>query len=386
MQVMNPSTAQEVVSSSSRIASLDLLRGLVMVIMALDHVRDHFSNATYDPTNLLRTNPPLFFTRWITHFCAPVFILLTGTSAFLFLANGKTRGQLARFLAVRGVMLVIFELTVVSFAWTFQLSGEVFALQVIWALGWSMIALALLIFLPTWLIAVFGVVMCAGHNLLDGINVGTFPAWATWLVNILHVPRPPVLYPLIPWIGAMALGYVLGQVFLFEPPRRQRFLLILGFILTMLFILLRAINGYGDPAHWVPQRSAIFTLMSFLNTTKYPPSLLFLLMTLGPSLVLLALLEKASGWLANFFIRFGRVPLFYYVVHLYLIHILALLIGTASGYHVQDFLQPYFRFPDGYGFDLPTVYLVWLGLVLLLYPLCLWYGKRKKEYAWLRYF
>ncbi|ADE15982.1 conserved hypothetical protein [Nitrosococcus halophilus Nc 4] len=368
---------------SGRLISIDLLRGWVMVIMALDHVRDHFTNAHFDPTDLSQTNAALFFTRWITHFCAPVFFFLAGVSAFLSTTRGRTRTELAFYLFTRGLWLMLLEITLVGFAWTFNFSHGEIGLAVIWALGGAMVVLAGLVYLPRWAIAAFGLVLVAGHNLFDGLEAeGIWKGiWA-----ILHsreaIPITANLsldpfYPLIPWIGVMAVGYAFGPLLLQERPQRQRQMLVLGALLTGLFIVLRAVNGYGDSHPWSIQQSRLFTLLSFLDTTKYPPSLLYLLMTLGPAIAALALLEKVSGAWTRFFIVFGQVPLFFYLLHLYLIHLLALGVGYLSGYNIQAFLTPFWLFPKDYGFGLPLIYLLWIGLIFALYPVCIGYRQLK---------
>jgi uncharacterized membrane protein len=298
-----------------RLDSVDLLRGWIMVVMALDHVRDFFSREAvlFDPSDLTQTTVPLFLTRWITHFCAPVFFFLAGTGAFLSTRRGKTKGEVARFLLTRGLWLIVLELTVVQFGWTFGIDLHFVALMVIWALGWSMIALAALIYLPLWAIAVFGAVMIAGHNALDGVRPEAFGSFA-WLWKILHVQaafqiapkyNAFVVYPLVPWIGVMACGYAFGALLRRERDERRRLLLWIGGGLIVAFVVLRAINVYGDPAPWSAQASATATVLSFLNCAKYPPSLLYLLMTLGPSIVLLALFDRQLGKLSKPFIVIG---------------------------------------------------------------------------------
>ena len=381
-----------------RLDSLDLVRGLVMVIMALDHVRDFFHHDAllYDPTDLGRTTPVLFFTRWITHLCAPAFVLLAGMGAYLYGSRGRTRGEVARFLLTRGLWLVVVEVTLVRFALFFNFDYNFFFLQVIWVIGWSMVALAGLIFLPLRAIAGVGIAMIVGHNLLDGMGPAPFSSFAPgakplsagdWLWSVVHVPNPPVIYPLIPWIGVMAVGYTLGAPARGDRARRRREFIRLGLALTAAFVALRAINGYGDPAPWTGQASPVYTLLSFLNTTKYPPSLLFLLMTLGPALVLLGLFDRTPGPIARFFITFGRVPFFFYILHFYLIHLLALVAAAWTGFDVRQFLVMPFSFPQEYGFSLGVAYMVWIGVVLVLYWPCRWFGelKARKTDAWLSY-
>jgi uncharacterized membrane protein len=367
-----------------------------MVIMALDHTRDFFSNATYNPLDLARTDVALFLTRWITHFCAPVFIFLAGTSAFLSQGtsqsseNSRTKSQLARFLLIRGALLVILELTIVHFGWNFNFNYDFTLAQVIWAIGWSMLVLAGLVFLPTRSVLAFGVIMITGHNLLDGIRPASFGD-AAWLWTILHSPgtlRPLpgvqlyTLYSLIPWVGVMAAGYGIGPLFLQERADRRRWLVVIGLALTVLFAILRATNLYGDPRPWTPQRDTIFTILSFINCEKYPPSLLFLLMTLGPALILLAAFDTELGnvkAIGRPLVVFGRVPLFYYLLHLPLIHGTALILAyIQSGQTGALFAsRPRAALP---GYDLPVVYLVWLGIVLGLFPICWAYMRLKRRY------
>jgi uncharacterized membrane protein len=382
-----------------RLDSVDLLRGAVMVLMALDHVRDYFTRSVhlFDPTDLTRTTAGLFLTRWITHFCAPTFIFLAGASAFLYGSRpGRSRSDLAGFLLSRGLWLVLIELTVVRLAWSFNFDYHFFSLQVIWAIGWSMVALAALVFLPIRLVGVFGVVMIATHNLLDGITAAPLVSapgmWAhagvgDWLWSILHVRNPPVVYPLIPWIGVMAAGYAFGPLLRHEPAKRRRELLQLGGALVAAFLLLRAVNVYGDVSRWSVQPTGLFTVFSFVNATKYPPSLLYLLMTLGPAILSLALLESARGPVARFFIVYGRVPFLYYVAHLYLIHALVVATAALRGDPLQGYLTFWRLLPASWGYGLGVTYLVWAAVVVALYPLCRWFAgvKARRRDAWLSY-
>jgi uncharacterized membrane protein len=341
--------------------------------MALDHTRDFFSGAPFDPLDLARTNPALFLTRWVTHFCAPSFVLLAGAGAYLYGAHGRSRAQVARFLLVRGLLLILLEHTLVRFGWFFISQPGFYLAQVIWALGWCLLALAALVWLPLPLIGAFGALLIAGHNLLDGLSAAQLGLPA-WLWTVLHQPGPVrlgpaaelyVLYPLIPWIGVMALGYALGP--LLRSPARRRALVVLGAGLTLAFLLLRAANVYGDPQPWRPRADPLLSLLAFVNTEKYPPSLLFLLLTLGPALIGLALLDRPPGPLGRFLITYGRVPLFFYLVHLPLIHALDLLAGA------------------GRGFGLPVVFAVWLLVVALLYLPCRWFAalkQRRTEWWW----
>lgn len=379
-----------------RLGSVDMLRGVVMVVMALDHVRDYFTEVRFDPTDLSQAGTALFLTRWITHVCAPAFVFLAGTSAF-FAGAHRSRGELARFLLTRGLWLVVLEFTVVRWAWMFNLNytTEFLFVQVIWVIGVSMMVLAALIWLPLPAIAAVGIATIAGHNALDGVTPASLGAWGpVWAV--LHVQTTVsigaqravfVAYPLLPWIGVMAAGYAFGALLTVPAAERRRRLLLLGGALTLAFVVLRATNLYGDPSPWTGQGSPGRTLLSFLNTTKYPPSLLFLLMTLGPSIMALPLLEGLSGPVARFFRTIGRVPLFYYVLHLYLIHAAALAIGTLAGFPPSAFLTVWLRLPEGWGYSLPVVYLLWAGVVLALYPACRWFAgvKARRRDAWLSY-
>jgi uncharacterized membrane protein len=331
----------------TRIDSIDLLRGIVMVIMMLDHTREfvHSAVVQFDPTDLSRTNVALFFTRWITHLCAPVFVFLAGTGAYLQFARGKSKGELSRFLVTRGLWLIVLEVTIVRLFVTFNLDIRFFGfLQVIWVIGASMIVLAALIHLPIKIITGFGLVLIVFHNLLDGFRVASWqgpdspvPGLGARLWILLHqpfeafpivnFPSPIVflIYPLIPWVGVMAVGYAFGTLYQMDAQRRRASLLRIGGTATALFIVLRAINVYGDPSEWSRQSSAVFTVLSFLNTSKYPPSLLFLLMTLGPSILALVVFEKgnARGWVSRFFITFGRVPLFFYLLQWLTAHVIS---------------------------------------------------------------
>ena len=383
-----------------RLVSVDVLRGLVMVLMALDHTRDFMTGLRFPPEDLAHTYGALFFTRVITHYCAPVFAFLAGTGAFLSTRRGKSIQQVSRFFLTRGLWLVLLELTVVDFAWGFVPWAHG---GVIWILGWSMVAMALIVRLPVRWIAVLGLGMIATHNLLDGINPGSFGR-LSWLWILLHsrgrIPLTAdfsftVRYALIPWVGVMAAGYAFGKIYQMDVARRRRWLLAMGGSATVLFIVIRAINIYGDPARWATQKNAIFTVLSFLNTTKYPPSLLFLLMTLGPAMMALALFESAInilGPLRNPLVTFGRVPLFFYILQWYTAHLIAIALGWLAGQPVAfQWASPIDKFtqpaPPGVGFRLWVVYLCWLGGVLLLYPLCKWFAgvKARRRDWWLSY-
>lgn len=376
-----------------RLDSIDILRGLVIVIMALDHVREFLSIVKGIDTSTM--TPAYFFTRWITHFCAPVFVFLAGTSAYLSMVVGRrTVQQLSRFLVTRGLWLVLMEWTVIGFGFFFNLSYYVYfgwIMQVIWALGVSMIVLAGLVRLPIWVSVAVGAAMVAGHNLLDGVTPESFGAWAP-LWNVLHVPSPVmigrvkvfVLYPLIPWIGVMALGYAFGALLsrsLARPAEeRQRMLLLIGLAVTAAFVIVRALNVYGDPKPWTPRGDLLGTIVSFLDATKYPPSLVYLLMTLGPSIALLAWMEHWRGAAVHMLATFGRVPFFFYIVHIYVIHAATVAAGWLQGFPVPAFFDFCLFLPKEFGFSLPVVYLLWAGLVLLLYPLCRWFASVKANH------
>jgi uncharacterized membrane protein len=392
-----PGPAVTIPIKRARIESVDVVRGVIMVVMAIDHVRDYFGHPGVDPTNPATTTYALFFTRWITHFCAPVFFLLTGTGAYLSLRK-KSRSELSGFLFTRGLWLIFLELIVVRcFGWEFNFDYHLLMLIVLWALGWAMIVLSALVYLPAWAVAAFGIVMIATHNLFDKVDSNN------WLWSILHSPNMLldsgghtvfVLYPLIPWVGVTAAGYGLGQIYSWASERRRKFLLPLGIGLTVGFILLRVINVYGDPRHWKAQRSAAYTLLSFLNTTKYPPSLLYLLMTLGPAILFLWAVDAGvPRWLRPALI-FGKVPMFYYLLHIPLIHLIAVAVCYARYGQVHwMFESPSIEQfpvtpPPGWGYSLPIIYLIWAIVVLTLYPLCRWFAgvRQRRSDAWLSYF
>lgn len=360
----------------ARIVSVDVLRGLVMAIMALDHTRDFFSNTGFNPRDV--TEPALFLTRWVTHICAPTFIFLAGLSAFLYGRGRKVR-DLSRFLLIRGLWLILIDFTLIKFGWRFEFDLFRMTGGIIFVIGISMIALAALVWLPRWVIAGLTLIMIAGHNLLDSIRADELGG-ASWAWHLLHEPGriylgdgAPlyVLYPLIPWIGVMAAGYLLGPVMQLDARPRQRVLFQLGAAITLGFIILRATNLYGDPASWMVQETWLGTLLSFLNCEKYPPSLLYLMMTLGPALMLLAAFEHAQGSFARILAVFGQVPFSYYVIHIYLIHLLA----VATAFAMTGDLV---RMPE-IGLSLGGVYLVWLLVLVLLYPVCRWFSELKSS-------
>ena len=383
-------------SNRPRIESVDVVRGVIMILMALDHTRDFFGIPGQNPVDLTSATPQLFLTRWITHICAPVFFLLMGTGAYLSLRR-KTKSELSRFLFVRGVWLIFLEVVVLRcFSYQFNFDYRVTMLIVIWALAWSMITLSALVHLPTAVVTGIGVVMIAGHNLLDGVKSAS-PLW-----TILHSPgfvlNTPnhvvfVAYPLIPWIGVAAVGYGLGQVYGWDSDRRRAFLLRLGLALTFAFLVIRGINVYGDPLRWTAQKTTLFTVLSFLNTTKYPPSLLFLLMTLGPAMIFLRAVDRGTPRILRRALVIGKVPFFYYALHFTLIHLLAVATcyaryGSAHWMFESPDLGHYpFSPPPGWGFSLEVVYLVWAFVVVVMYPLCRWFAgvKQRRSDAWLSY-
>ncbi len=363
-----------------------------MILMALDHTRDYFSKLRFQPEDLSKATPFLFATRWVTHFCAPTFFLLAGVGAALAVSGGKPKNEVSRFLLTRGLWLVVLELTVSAFGWNFKL-GFPLILLVIWALGWSMVVLSGLVFLPQKVVAAIALITIAGHNLLDSIGAGSMagggPVW-----HLLHQPglvtsKPLIIvgYPLIPWFAVMALGYAFGDVFRWEPERRRSFLLRAGAVSIAAFIAIRFLNHYGNPAPWELQRTGALTVASFLNAVKYPPSLDYLLMTLGPTFVALALLENVRGPIARAFSVYGRVPMFYYLLHLYVIHTLAAIFALWQGADASFLSLDVSSFPAWYGTTLPGVYLAWATVVLIMYLPCRWFAnvKARRTDRWLSY-
>ena len=397
MPAVSEPVVESVVTTRVRIEAVDVVRGVIMILMAIDHVRDFFGVPGVNPTDPATTTIPLFFTRWVTHFCAPVFFLLTGTGAYLSLRK-QTKRELSRFLFTRGLWLIFLELTVTRcLGWQFNFDYHVTMLIVLWALGWAMIVLSMLVYLPASVVTTFGVVMIATHNLLDSVDSSN-PLW-----SILHSPdvivnHPGrvvrVVYVLIPWVGVTAAGYGLGQIYSWPSARRKAFLLPLGAGLSATFLVLRGINLYGDPLRWSTQKSAAFTALSFLNTTKYPPSLLFLLMTLGPALLFLWAVDGRTPQWMRPALTVGKAPMFYYLLHIPLIHMLAIAVCYARYGQVHwMFESPTLRQfpvtpPPGWGYSLPVVYLFWAVVVITLYPLCCWFAdlKRRRSDAWLSYF
>jgi uncharacterized membrane protein len=382
----------------ARVQALDVLRGLVIVLMALDHVRDylHESGYAYDPLDPQVTTGVLYVTRWVTHFCAPTFVFLAGVSAWLQGAKGKNPADLSRFLLTRGLWLVVLELTVVTFGWSFSIP-LVTPLQVIWAIGWSMVALGVLVrFLPARAVLAIGIVIVAGHNLLDPLAARSLGTW--WL--FVHERGPffwngevvaIVAYPLLAWFGIMALGYGLG--WLFVAPHRDRLIVKLALGMLALFVALRWLNVYGDPGPWMPQVTTVQSAMAFFNVQKYPPSLLYVCATLPPMLLLVPLFDRMQGPATGFFRTFGSVPLMAYVAHLYVMHLVALSAHAAAGHNVDGMfnsIHDIFLNPTvfaGTSFPLWVVYVAWVTVLAIIYPLCRWWSgvKRRRRDWWLSY-
>lgn len=370
-----------------------------MVVMALDHTRDFFHNGALhgqNPLDLATTTPGLFLTRWITHFCAPNFNFLAGTGVFLAASRGKSKGELSWFLLTRGAWLILIELTLLMwFGWDFKIHLTQFTLATLWALGWSMIVLAALVRLPVWAITTFGLALIVGHNAFDGVKPDSWGS-AGWVWQALHISSSfklgrfefAAFYPLMPWVGVMAAGYGLGAVYRWDAIVRKRWLMRLGVGAVLAFVVLRFANVYGNLLPWTHQPNGLYTVLSFIDCTKYPPSLCYLLMTIGPGLIALSVLERPTPRVLQPFIVFGRVPFFYYVLHIPLIHAVAVgvhwLIGSVPGELHRNAGQ--LQSAAG-GFDLPVVYLVWLCIVIALYPACRWFAdlKRRRREAWLSY-
>jgi uncharacterized membrane protein len=395
-----------------RINSIDILRGIVMVIMALDHVRDFFHNTILEdgssvatgPTDLETTTPALFFTRWITHFCAPIFVFLAGTSAWL-MKDKKTKAEISRFLLTRGFWLVLVEILIITLGWSFNPFYNVIILQVIWAIGISMILLGLLIHLPFPVILGIGLLIVFGQNLLDYPSVNKelkggfladllyFSKFSAYSIDKNHIIL--IVYAFLPWTGVMILGYCFGKLFepAVAPARRRKILLLMGTGLILLFIVLRLINRYGDPVPWSEQsRGDVFSFLSFININKYPPSLDFLSVTIGGGLIALPFLEQVAGPVTRFFRVYGRVPMFYYILHFYIIHMLVVIFFFIQGYSTDRIVvenNPFLFRPPEFGFGLAGVYAVWIFVVAVLYPLCRKYDRYKTANSgkkwWLQY-
>jgi uncharacterized membrane protein len=382
-------------SRPARLESIDVVRGVIMILMALDHTRDFFGIPGQNPTNLAAASAPLFLTRWVTHFCAPVFCLLMGTGAYL-AGRRKSPGELSFFLFTRGIWLIFLELVLARcFIYQFNIDYKVTFLIVLWTLGWALIALSALVRLPLSIVTAFGVAMILGHNLLDSVR------WSNPLWTILHSPglvfgstdhAVLAAYPLIPWLGVAAVGYGLGRVYSWDADRRRSFLLRLGLALCLAFVAIRGVNAYGDPRPWAPQNTVLYTVLSFLNTTKYPPSLSFLLMTLGPALVFLWAVDRRTPGVFRPAVVIGRVPLFYYLLHFALLHLVAIVIcyaryGSAHWMFESDPGNYPFTAPLGWGYSLPVVYMLWAFIVVAMYFPCRWFAalKQRRHDAWLSY-
>ncbi len=379
-----------------RIESVDVLRGIAMILMALDHTRDFLGVPGVSPTDLAHTTIPLFFTRWITHFCAPVFFLLTGTGAFLSL-TAKSRRQVSKFLFTRGLWLIFLELTLFRcLGLQFNFDYQTTLLNVLWALGWAMLVLSVFVYAPLWVSATFGLFIIAGHNALDAITWQN-PVWSILHRCALVVKSPQysvfVAYPLIPWIGVTLAGFSIGRIYEWTRERRRAFLLRASCVAVSLFLILRGVNIYGDPIRWSAQKSTAFTVLCFLNTNKYPPSLLFLLMTLGPALLFLCWIDGRKPWFFRPVLVFGRVPFFFFLLHIPLIHLIALTACYVRYQHVHwmfespSIAQFPFTAPPGWGLPLTGVYLLWGCVLIALYPLSDWFArlKQRRTDVWLRY-
>lgn len=390
-------------ASGERIKSIDLLRGLVMIIMALDHTRDFFHKGAFgsDPLDLATTTPFLFFTRWITHFCAPVFVFLSGLSAWL-QSTRKSKKELSRFLISRGLWLILVEIFIVTFGITGDIYYGFFVLQVIWAIGISMVILGITIWLPFPLLLSMGLIIVAGHNLLDFVeknHTGAFPWWWSFLHIQTVLPlwgnhALGIFYPFLPWTGLMILGYCGGKLFTrYDLQQRKKILLWLGVGILLFFVALRYTNLYGDPVPWSVQKNNLYTVLSFVNVHKYPPSLLYMSPTIGVALIFLALVKKTNGRLAKITIVFGRVPFFYYIIHFYLLHLVQVITFLGRGHSVAEGMAgepgiPFKFVKPGEGFELTGVYIVWMLVVIALYPVCKWYDRYKtnhREKWWLSY-
>ena len=404
MTLSSPSpTAATVLAGKTRIASIDIVRGLVMVIMALDHTRDffHADVGLFDPTDLTKTNPFLFFTRWITHFCAPTFVFLSGISAYISRQRKSTK-ELSWFLFTRGLWLVLLEFTVVRFGIIFNLYYDFIIFQVIWVIGASMIVLSALVYLPQKIILALGLILIFGHNLLDVIRLNPGePGHFIWAImqqsGFFPIASESVVlaaYPLLSWLGIMLTGYGIGFLYdkEFDATRRRRILIYSGIACLAVFIVLRFTNAYGDPSPWSIQKNLTFTFLSFLNVTKYPVSLLYTLLMMGPVLMLLPLLEKITTKAVEPLRIIGRVPLFYYILHFYLIHLSSLIlymINYGKSWSDLDFhfSAGFGGIPAGAGYGLPWVYVAWILIVTSLYPVCRWYHRYKTQHNqwWLGY-
>lgn len=386
-----------------RIDSIDMLRGLVMIIMALDHTRDFFHQQAWtdDPLNLQTTTPALYFTRWVTHLCAPIFVFLAGTGAY-FQSLRKSKKELSMFLLKRGFWLLIVEIFIINFAFSFDIHYSVIGLQTIWSIGISMIILGLVVWLPFNAILIIGSLLVLGHNALDYFEAGKTSS-PGWWYDMLHHPNfyhlwgrhnLLILYPFVPWAGLMMLGYCFGKLFLkYEGGQRTKMLVMLGLGLLVLFAILRAPNIYGDPQHWTSQKNGLYSFLSFMNVQKYPPSLLYMCATIGIGLLILAAMGNVRNWFTRFITVYGRVPFLYYVLHFFLIHLVSSIFYLARGHSFAEGVQPKQggflpNFVDPtQGVSLFWVYVIWLCIVISLYPVCKWFSEYKKRHKdwWLSY-
>ena len=389
---------------TTRIQSIDILRGIVMVIMALDHVRDYFHINAFTgnyPENLESTNIILFGTRFITHYCAPVFVFLAGTSAFLYGQN-KSKGQLSKFLMTRGLWLIFVEIVLNNFLWWFDLTFGFINLQIIWAIGICMIILGIILYLPKRAILIIGLLIVFGHNTLDGIvkegdSISSLLWYFLHQVNGFSYTEGHFLwfsYPVLPWIGVILLGYCFGEFYKkgASVSSRKKGLLYIGVSATVLFFMFRGFNFYADLVPWANQESTEKTIISFFNVSKYPPSLAYLLITLGPALLFLYFIENIKNRLTNFLLVFGRVPFFYYFLHIFVIHVGAIIGLLITGKDWKLMILDNNTMSSGvlqsYGYSLFTVYLVWIAIVLLLYPICkkyMTYKANNRDKWWLSY-
>lgn len=379
-----------------RLDAIDLLRGLVIVLMVLDHVRDyvHAPAFLFSPTDLTQTNPLLFMTRWVTHLCAPTFVFLAGVSIFMQRANGKEPAALGRFLLTRGLWLIVLEFTLIGFG--FNWGPPLAFAQVIWAIGASMVLMSLVVRLPASAVLGLGAAIVVGNQLVASmVDVSQLGSWTqAWFFTMQPGPtlflRGYIPYPVIPWFGVMCLGYGLGFIFRQAPEQRRRSVLMLALGFLSAFVMLRAINGYGDPAPWSVQSSPVMTVLSFINVSKYPPSLMYVLVTLGVSMLLFLALDKLAAPAQRFLLAFGRTSLFTYVIHIYLAHSVALVIGVLGGMsatYYLDFLSRFNGTTETQGYDLPVVYVTWIAVVAMLYPIASWFARVKRERRdwWLSY-
>lgn len=394
---LSPMTA---INPKTRIASIDLLRGLVMVVMAIDHVRDMLHLGHPDATDLQVTTPSLFFVRWITHFCAPTFVLLSGVSAFL-AGRRRSREQLAGFLIKRGGWLILVELFVINLATSADIFYHGIVLQVIWAIGASMVILGVLVWAKVGVggIGGIGLVIFLGHNIPDLLHNATLRSSLVWRVLLTSDGFGTVdrmgsdhfliaSYAVLPWAGVMLMGYALGRLYVGDAGKRKRTLKTLGLVLLGVFVVFRAFNWYGDPAPWSIQKNMMWSVISFLNVTKYPCSFLYLCMTLGVALLVLAFTETASGRLARILIVYGNVPFFYYTVHWFLIQGITAGLFFARGHPMSEAYKSEFPFsPANFGLPLGGVLGVWLLVVAVLYFPCRWFGRYKRTHHqwWLSY-